>query len=165
MGVSKNNGTPKSSHFNRVFHYKPSILGVFPLFFVQHPYVEVSERSGACHVRTVNHQGEICGISPTSSCHISYLQVIFGTIPSDPLKKKKNTRFLLNNNTSPFLRLVAFLIIYREFYIPGGCLGFSHQQYFEVFESCWDADFKVVLPGCGLVDAIWSWSDAHDGES
>ena len=30
--VSKNNGTPKSSHFNRVFHYKPSILGV-SLFF------------------------------------------------------------------------------------------------------------------------------------
>ena len=27
MGVSKNNGTPKSSHFNRVFHYKSSILG------------------------------------------------------------------------------------------------------------------------------------------
>ncbi len=25
--VSKNRGTPKSSHFNRVFHYKPSILG------------------------------------------------------------------------------------------------------------------------------------------
>ena len=34
-GVSKNNATPKSSilNFNRVFHYKPSILGVFPLFF------------------------------------------------------------------------------------------------------------------------------------
>ena len=31
MGVSKNNGTPKSSHFNRVFHYKPSILG-YPYF-------------------------------------------------------------------------------------------------------------------------------------
>ena len=31
MGVSKNNGTPKSSHFNRVFHYKPSILG-YPFF-------------------------------------------------------------------------------------------------------------------------------------
>ena len=26
MGVSKNNATPKSSHFNGVFHYKPSIL-------------------------------------------------------------------------------------------------------------------------------------------
>ena len=33
MGVSKNRGgPPKSSIFNRVFHYKPSILGVFPLF-------------------------------------------------------------------------------------------------------------------------------------
>ena len=29
LGVSKNHGTPKSQiiHFNRVFHYKPSILG------------------------------------------------------------------------------------------------------------------------------------------
>ena len=27
VGVSKNRGTPKSSIFNRVFHYKPSILG------------------------------------------------------------------------------------------------------------------------------------------
>ena len=33
MGVSKNRCTPKSSIFNRVWnHYKPSILGVFPLF-------------------------------------------------------------------------------------------------------------------------------------
>jgi len=27
MGVSENGGTPESSHFNRVFHYKPFILG------------------------------------------------------------------------------------------------------------------------------------------
>ena len=32
MVVSKNSGTPKSSHFNRVFHYKPSILG-YPYFW------------------------------------------------------------------------------------------------------------------------------------
>ena len=37
MGVSENSGTPKSSHFNRVFHYKPSILG-FPYFW-KHPYL------------------------------------------------------------------------------------------------------------------------------
>ena len=30
MGVS---GPPKSSIFDRVFHYKPSILGYIPLFF------------------------------------------------------------------------------------------------------------------------------------
>ena len=41
MGVSKNSDTPKSYqiiHFNRVFHYKPSIWGVFP-YFGKHPYV------------------------------------------------------------------------------------------------------------------------------
>ena len=37
MDVSENSGTPKSSHFNRVFHYKPSILG-FPYFW-KHPYL------------------------------------------------------------------------------------------------------------------------------
>jgi len=36
MGVSKNNGTPQISHFYRVFHYKPSILG-YPYFW-KHPY-------------------------------------------------------------------------------------------------------------------------------
>ena len=36
MDVSKNRGTPKSSHFNRVFYYKPSILG-YPYFW-KHPY-------------------------------------------------------------------------------------------------------------------------------
>ena len=39
MGVSKNRGTPKSSHFNRVFPYKPSILGYLRyLDFWKHPY-------------------------------------------------------------------------------------------------------------------------------
>ena len=36
MDISKNTGTPKSSHFNRVFHYKPSILGYH--YFWKHPY-------------------------------------------------------------------------------------------------------------------------------
>ncbi len=36
MGVSKNNGT-QIINFNRVFHYKPSILG-YPYFW-KHPYV------------------------------------------------------------------------------------------------------------------------------
>ena len=35
MGVSENNDTLKIIHFNRVFHYKPSILGY--LYFWKHP--------------------------------------------------------------------------------------------------------------------------------
>ena len=35
MGVSKNSGTPKIIHFNKAFHYKPSILG-YPYFW-KHP--------------------------------------------------------------------------------------------------------------------------------
>ena len=34
MDVSKNSGTPQIIHFNRVFHYKPSILG-YP-YFLKH---------------------------------------------------------------------------------------------------------------------------------
>ena len=37
MGVSKNNGTPKSSILIGFFHYKPSILG-YPYFW-KHPYI------------------------------------------------------------------------------------------------------------------------------
>ena len=39
MDVSENRGTPKSSIFNRVFHYKPSILEVFPLFLETPKYL------------------------------------------------------------------------------------------------------------------------------
>ena len=38
MGVSENSGfSPQIIHFNRVFHYKPSILG-YPYFW-KHPYM------------------------------------------------------------------------------------------------------------------------------
>ena len=39
LDVSENRGTPKSSHLNRVFHYKPSILG-YPYFW-KHPSVSL----------------------------------------------------------------------------------------------------------------------------
>ena len=35
MGVSKNRGYPQIMNFNRIFHYKPSILG-YPYFW-KHP--------------------------------------------------------------------------------------------------------------------------------
>ena len=38
MDVSLNGGTPQIIHFNRVFHYKPSILG-YPYFW-KHPYMD-----------------------------------------------------------------------------------------------------------------------------
>ena len=36
VDVSKNGGNPQIIHFNRGFHYKPSILEVFPYFW-KHP--------------------------------------------------------------------------------------------------------------------------------
>ncbi len=44
MGVSKNRGGPPTSsifHFNRLFHYKPSILG-YPYFW-KHPYLLIQD--------------------------------------------------------------------------------------------------------------------------
>ncbi len=49
LGVSKNRGTPKYPqiiHFNRVFHYKQSILGAHPYFWVQHPSLPTFMRLG-----------------------------------------------------------------------------------------------------------------------
>ena len=37
MDVSENYGYPQIIHFNRVFHYKPSILGY--RYFWKHPYI------------------------------------------------------------------------------------------------------------------------------
>ena len=37
MDVSENSATPQIIHFNRVFHYKPSIVG-YPYLFSKHPY-------------------------------------------------------------------------------------------------------------------------------
>ena len=43
MDVSKNNGTPKSSHFNMVFHYKPlHVGGNTPIFGETSIYCKMS---------------------------------------------------------------------------------------------------------------------------
>ena len=46
MGVSKNMGAPQIIHSNRVFHYKPFILG-FPYFW-KHPYTTSPPKENAC---------------------------------------------------------------------------------------------------------------------
>ena len=54
VGVSKNSGTPKSSIFYRVFHYKPSILG-YP-YFRKPPYIKGREETSTlfCVHMTIN---------------------------------------------------------------------------------------------------------------
>ena len=44
--VSKNRGYPQIIHFDRVFHYKPSILG-YPYFW-KHPFAVFSKTSVSC---------------------------------------------------------------------------------------------------------------------
>ena len=63
MDVSENSGTPQIIHFNRGFHYKPSILG-YPYFW-KHPYHFFKQEknnsslklAGALQVTLVLHQG------------------------------------------------------------------------------------------------------------
>ena len=57
LSVSENNGIPKSSHFNRVFHYKPSILG-YPYFW-KHPNAICWHQSP---LPTAMHLKECCGL-------------------------------------------------------------------------------------------------------
>ena len=52
MDVSENSGTPKSSHSNRVFYYKPSILG-FPYFW-KHPYKCIFKVGYRCRINPLN---------------------------------------------------------------------------------------------------------------
>ena len=61
LGVSKNRNTLQIIHFNRVFHciyYKPSILGVFPLFLVQLPFSRDSHPPKQLETSHVNSAGK-----------------------------------------------------------------------------------------------------------
>ena len=60
MDVSENSGTPKSSIFNRVFHYKPSILGI-PLFLETPIYENGNYKTWQNHLfqRNPIHSGRI----------------------------------------------------------------------------------------------------------
>ena len=42
MGVSENNGTPQIIHFNRVFPYKPSILGYHCTIIFGNPHINAN---------------------------------------------------------------------------------------------------------------------------
>ena len=60
MDVSKNRGgPPKSSHFNRVFHYKPSILGA-------HPYI-LETSIAPYHQRTLHYLCFCRVVAPTQN--------------------------------------------------------------------------------------------------
>ena len=54
MGVFENSGTSKSSIFNRVFHYKPSILRETPLFFGNTQMVGCFNQQAILPVRNVD---------------------------------------------------------------------------------------------------------------
>ena len=64
VGVSKNSGIPKIIHFNRVFPYKPSILGAHPYFW-KHPlyfccFVPPSKKVTEMWCPSLQQNGEMC---------------------------------------------------------------------------------------------------------
>ena len=84
MGVSKNDGTPKSSHFNRVFQYKPSILGYH--YFWKHP-------NGSNHVFFFPECAGMNEQRPISRYIIIYIYTCLRYTlypPPPPPKKKRN---------------------------------------------------------------------------
>ena len=92
MGVSLNGGTPKSSLFNRVFHYKPSILG-YPYFWkppnVASPKMPKKDFIQNRHSDTLDSQ-----IPPRPCLHFQPLEawVADGRCPS----KLVTLKFILN---------------------------------------------------------------------
>ena len=84
MDVSENSGfSPQIIHFNRVFHYKPSILG-YPYFW-KHPYElqqKISRPSRPSHIHTV--VGCYCNglhvCKPFQKLHTVYAQCIVGSV-------------------------------------------------------------------------------------
>ena len=65
MDVSENSGTPKSSHSNSVFHYKPSILG-YPYFWKHpyRPYIGISYRGTLVRGMTLAQQKKAANENP-----------------------------------------------------------------------------------------------------
>ena len=81
MDVSKNRGkTPKSYHFNRVFHYKPSILGAHPYFCFN---THIPSPKGNSF--------------PTISFHVQTLSLRIHQPPS--VSRKKNIMFFFEKNS------------------------------------------------------------------
>ena len=54
------------------------------------------------------------------------------------------------------LRLVIYPIIYRVFYIPGGCLGFLNHQQYPMLQILWQKTCK------GHEAPEVSWNDGID---
>ena len=63
LGGSENSGTPKSSIFNRIFHYKPSILGYH--YFWKHPFGDSFISHEIFGSRNLKQSGGFHG-----SCHV-----------------------------------------------------------------------------------------------
>ena len=77
LDVSENSGTPKSSHFNRVFHYKPSILG-FPYFW-KHPCLKLRSLKNMENWTSQQHVQFLAGKTVTLSETNSKITLKFGS--------------------------------------------------------------------------------------
>ena len=91
MGVSKNSGTPKSSIFKRVFHYKPSILG-YPYFW-KYPYKHVHFEATFHFNPSVEkiRRSSLCVATPTGQRFIWQTRAMIpGCLEPHPNKRKSS---------------------------------------------------------------------------
>ncbi len=143
---------PQIINFNKVFHYKPSILGDFPLFLVQHPYSEQRVATRWWFVPTQSTFTCLSCLLTTWGCaaatlsdylllvaaarrpaHLlarldDALRAALASWASETLGTNMEQRVMHEtvDGWSPAnqLRLVVYPIIYNVLYIPGGA-GFQ----------------------------------------
>ena len=137
MGVSKNGGTPRSSHLDRDFHYKPSILGYH--YFWKHPNNRDSQKT----VYTLQ----------------AYLAL--GNMKGE--QKQKPEQLLqksLSRTISWFWHtffLVDFKVLLAVFWVK-----WYHQTQVHCKSTSWLVAVRIGFPSCSFVDSVLlSFWQAH----
>ena len=111
LDVSENSGTPQIIHFNRVFHYKPSILG-YPYCW-KHPFIYK-------HCSTRISLALLCEVHPCDAYERTLGEVVAGS-GNRGCFPHFLTGFLGNTAISSTKKRVFFLLTFCcKSWVPGG---------------------------------------------
>ena len=143
MGASNNRGTPKSSHVNRVFHYKPSILGYH--HFWKHLY---DHGSGDMFVFF----WKVTKLGGTPICLSNFLGRVNWFLPISRTKQTKKVA------KSPWYRL-SFLYMESPVWSLSDALGPGWQ------DGSLNSPFNLItIPPIPEFDAdTWALEDGFEG--
>ena len=128
MGVSKNNGFPKSSSkssiFHRVFHYKPSILGYH--HFKKHSYIHPGNvcnmMVNACTMNNESSHGVVLHCQHLRCCsRVFFFGITYKGLPGETVSATKSTwkplGVLVGSDEFPFVLFFGLLLL------GGNCSG------------------------------------------